>query len=81
MRAPWPEPDPAALEQDEIELVVQVNGKSSAASVRVPKTADQRGHRSDGASRGDFVKKYVGEQGDPARHHRARPADQRRRLR
>jgi leucyl-tRNA synthetase len=27
MRAPWPEPDPAALEQDEIELVVQVNGK------------------------------------------------------
>jgi leucyl-tRNA synthetase len=28
MRAPWPEPDPAALEQDEIEYVVQVNGKT-----------------------------------------------------
>ena len=27
MQAPWPEPDPAALEQDEVELVVQVNGK------------------------------------------------------
>src|SRR6185503_15734134 len=27
MKAPWPEPDPAALEQDEVELVVQVNGK------------------------------------------------------
>ena len=27
LHAPWPEPDPAALEQDEIELVVQVNGK------------------------------------------------------
>jgi len=25
--APWPEPDPAALAQDEIELVLQVNGK------------------------------------------------------
>src|SRR5689334_3749371 len=27
MNAPWPEADPRALEQDEIELVVQVNGK------------------------------------------------------
>ncbi len=25
--APWPEPDPAALERDQLELVVQVNGK------------------------------------------------------
>src|SRR5205814_2613080 len=36
MRAPWPEPDPAALEQDEMELVVQVNGKLRG-SIRVPK--------------------------------------------
>ncbi len=36
--APWPEPDPAALEQDEIEMVVQVNGKLRG-SIRVPKTA------------------------------------------
>jgi leucyl-tRNA synthetase len=39
MRAPWPEPDPGALEQDEIELVVQVNGKLRG-SIRVPKAAD-----------------------------------------
>jgi leucyl-tRNA synthetase len=36
--APWPEPDPAALEQDEIELVVQVNGKLRG-HIRVPKSA------------------------------------------
>jgi leucyl-tRNA synthetase len=41
MRAPWPEPDPAALEQDEIELVVQVNGVKRG-TVRAPKSADQR---------------------------------------
>ena len=26
--APWPEPDESALEQDEIELVLQINGKT-----------------------------------------------------
>ncbi len=36
--ATWPEPDPAALEQDEIEMVVQVNGKLRG-SIRVPKAA------------------------------------------
>ncbi len=36
--APWPEPDPAALEQDEIEMVVQVNGKLRG-SIRVAKNA------------------------------------------
>ncbi|HEY1287344.1 MAG TPA: leucine--tRNA ligase [Burkholderiales bacterium] len=40
MSAPWPDPDPAALEQDEIELVVQVNGKLRG-SIRVPKAADR----------------------------------------
>jgi len=40
MKAPWPEPDPAALEQDEVELVVQVNGKLRG-SIRVPKAADR----------------------------------------
>src|SRR5258706_9116338 len=34
----WPEPDPAALEQDEIEMVVQVNGKLRG-QIRVPKQA------------------------------------------
>jgi leucyl-tRNA synthetase len=40
MLAAWPEPDAAALEQDEVELVVQVNGKLRG-SIRVPKDADQ----------------------------------------
>jgi leucyl-tRNA synthetase len=40
MTAPWPEPDAAALEQDEVELVVQVNGKLRG-SIRVPKAADR----------------------------------------
>ena len=39
--APWPEPDPAALEQDQIELVVQVNGKLRG-NIRVAKTAAAR---------------------------------------
>jgi leucyl-tRNA synthetase len=38
LHAPWPEPDPAALEQDEIELVVQVNGKLRG-NIRVARTA------------------------------------------
>ena len=38
--ASWPEPDPAALEQDEIELVVQVNGKLRG-HIRVPKNASK----------------------------------------
>jgi leucyl-tRNA synthetase len=36
--AAWPTPDPAALTQDEIELVVQVNGKLRG-QIRVPKDA------------------------------------------
>ena len=40
MRAPWPETDAAALERDEVELVVQVNGKLRG-SIRVPKAADR----------------------------------------
>ncbi len=38
--APWPEPLEAALVQDEIELVLQVNGKLRG-SVRVPASADK----------------------------------------
>jgi leucyl-tRNA synthetase len=40
MHAPWPEPDAAALEQDEVELVVQVNGKLRG-SILVPRQADK----------------------------------------
>jgi len=42
MQAAWPEPDAAALEQDEIEYVVQVNGKKRATLV-APKSLDQKG--------------------------------------
>jgi leucyl-tRNA synthetase len=38
--APWPEPDAAALAQDEIELVLQVNGKLRGKLV-VPSAADR----------------------------------------
>ncbi len=40
LRAPWPEPDPKALEQDEIDYVVQVGGKTRG-SLRAPKSADR----------------------------------------
>ncbi len=38
--APWPEPDAAALAQDEIELVLQINGKLRGRIV-VPASADR----------------------------------------
>jgi leucyl-tRNA synthetase len=37
---PWPQPDPAALAQDTVELIVQVNGKLRGR-VRVPSGADE----------------------------------------
>jgi len=40
LAAPWPEHDPAALIEDEVELVVQVNGKKRG-DVRVPRDADK----------------------------------------
>jgi leucyl-tRNA synthetase len=39
LEAPWPQADPAALKRDEIELVVQVNGKVRG-SIRVAAGAD-----------------------------------------
>jgi len=39
--APWPKVDEAALQQDEIELVLQINGKHRG-SVRVPATASKQ---------------------------------------
>ncbi len=41
LAAAWPEPDPAALLEDEIELVVQVNGRKRG-DVRVPRDADRK---------------------------------------
>ncbi len=40
LKAQWPEPDTAALEQEEIELVLQVNGKLRG-NMRVAKDADR----------------------------------------
>jgi len=40
LAAAWPEPDAAALIEDEVELVVQVNGKKRG-DVRVPRDADK----------------------------------------
>jgi leucyl-tRNA synthetase len=40
LQAPWPEPDAAALEQDEIDYVVQVGGKTRG-SLKAPKAADR----------------------------------------
>ncbi len=43
-RGPWPELDPAALAQDEVEIPVQVNGKVRGR-VRVAVGADEAAHR------------------------------------
>src|SRR5438309_4264310 len=59
MQAPWPQPDAAALEQDEIELVVQVNGVKRG-TVRVPKSADQRALEAMVRSL-EFVKRQIGD--------------------
>jgi leucyl-tRNA synthetase len=58
MRAAWPEPDAAALQQDEIEYVVQVNGKTRG-SVRLPKAADRQQIEGSAAQ---SMQKYVGGQ-------------------
>jgi leucyl-tRNA synthetase len=42
MTAPWPEPDGAALERDEIDYVVQLNGRKKG-SLRAPKALDAGG--------------------------------------
>ena len=51
----WPEPDPAALEQDEIDYVVQVNGKTRG-SVKVPRSADAKAAE---AMAAEAVRKYI----------------------
>jgi len=57
MSEPWPEPDAKALEQDEIELVVQVNGKLRG-SIRVPKAAG-RGEIEELARANPNVQRFV----------------------
>ena len=55
--APWPQVDSAALEQAEIELMVQVNGKLRG-SVKVPKEADKAAIEA-AALANENVKKFV----------------------
>jgi leucyl-tRNA synthetase len=61
--APWPEPLEAALVQDEIELVLQINGKTRG-SVRVPAAA-AREQIEQLAVAGETAQKYL--EGKPAK--------------
>jgi len=56
----WPDADPKALEQDEIDYVVQVNGKKKG-SLKASKTLDQKGLESF-VRASELTKKYIGEQ-------------------
>jgi len=53
--APWPAVDESALVQDEIELVLQVNGKTRGA-VRVPAQAERAAIEAAAAASPDFAK-------------------------
>lgn len=53
--APWPQVDEAALKQDEIELVLQVNGKTRGA-ITVAANADKAAIEAAAVANPDFVK-------------------------
>ena len=53
--APWPQVDEQALVQDQIELVLQVNGKTRGA-VRVPAQADRAAIEAAATASPDFAK-------------------------
>jgi len=53
--APWPTVDEAALVQDEIELMLQVNGKLRGA-VKVPASADKAAIEAAGLATEEFAK-------------------------
>jgi leucyl-tRNA synthetase len=57
MTAPWPEADPSALERDEIEYVVQVNGKKRG-TLLVSKALESREVESL-VRASDVVKRYI----------------------
>jgi leucyl-tRNA synthetase len=57
--APWPQVDPAALAQDEIELVLQVNGKLRG-KLTVPATADKVAIEAAARSSADVAKHAAG---------------------
>jgi leucyl-tRNA synthetase len=57
--APWPDVDPSALVQDEIELVLQINGKLRGA-VTVPAGADKAAIEAAALASEAFVKQAAG---------------------
>jgi leucyl-tRNA synthetase len=60
MRAPWPEPDPAALVQDVIDYVLQVNGRTRG-KLQAPANAD-RGALEALVRASEVVKRYIADQ-------------------
>ena len=76
--APWPQVDPAALAQDEIELVLQVNGKLRG-KLRVPATPTRRAIEAAARASAEVAKHAAGA---PMKKvdHRAGTARQCRRL-
>ncbi|MFB6260736.1 MAG: class I tRNA ligase family protein, partial [Thiohalorhabdaceae bacterium] len=57
--AAWPEPDPAALERDTVDLVVQVNGKNRD-QIQVAADADEATIREQ-ALASERVREFVGD--------------------
>jgi len=57
--APWPQPDEAALQRDEIELVLQINGKLRG-SLLVPANADKAAIEAAALAHEAFVKQADG---------------------
>ena len=57
--APWPQPDEAALQRDEIELVLQINGKLRG-SLLVPANADKAAIEAAALASEAFVKQAAG---------------------
>jgi len=58
--APWPQIDPKALEQDELELVLQINGKLRG-SIRVPASADKAAIEQIALASAEFAKHAQGQ--------------------
>ena len=57
--AAWPQPDEAALQRDEIELVLQINGKLRG-SLLVPANADKAAIEAAALASEAFVKQAAG---------------------
>lgn len=58
LAAPWPEPDAAALELEDVAYVVQVNGKTRG-TVTVPKSADKKTLETNAI---EAMRKYIADQ-------------------